>query len=32
MMGLAELCGQFTKADEFEATIRKNLEAAGYGE
>lgn len=28
----AELYGQFAKADELEATIRKKLEALGYGE
>ena len=28
----AELYGQFTKADQLEATIKKNLEALGYGE
>ena len=28
----AELCEQFAKADKLEATIRKNLEALGYGQ
>jgi type I restriction enzyme M protein len=28
----AELYEQFAKADELESTIRKNLEALGYGE
>ena len=28
----AELYGQFAKADQLEATIKKNLEALGYGE
>lgn len=28
----AELYEQFTKTDQLEATIKKNLEALGYGE
>ncbi len=32
MMGLAALYAQFAMADELESTIRKNLEALGYGE
>ncbi len=31
-MRFTERYEQFTKADELEATIRKNLEALGYGE
>ena len=32
MMGRTELYEQFAMADQLEATIRKNLEALGYGE
>lgn len=30
-MIVVEFCEQFTMADQLETTIRKNLEALGYG-